>query len=191
MPKSKNKRKNGKATVQKNKRALSAIFLKQSAIDDVRQIFVEAQLKAEMKLGTGQCTFDDVALIRDCLNAGSWCLIYLDRITGDLNEEWFNSIQETFSKSKDAFHTFYWRGNNKGGVKDPTVRYVCTGDELTAIKDGVQVSCELIDDMLTNRPSIFLSLFFGMKKFLKGRGTGRLEFTAAELEKAIRKYAGR
>jgi hypothetical protein len=28
----------------------------------------------------------------------------------------------------------------------------------------------------------------GMKKFLKGRGTGRLQFTAGDLEKAIRKY---
>lgn len=191
MPSSNNKRKNGKKVVRKNKKALSAIYLEQGAIDSVKQLFVEAQLRCELKLGTGQCTFDDVALFRDCLNISTWCIVYLDRILVCLNDEWWNANEAVYVKAKDAFHTFYWRGNSKGGTRDESVRYVATGEELTAIKDGLVLAGQIVDEMLENRPQIFMSMFVGMKKFLKGRGTGRLEFTVADLEKAIRKYCGR
>lgn len=192
MPVSKsNRKKNGKKVPYKPKKALSAIYLEKSAIEEVKSLFENAQLRCEMKLGTGQCTFDDVALFRDCLNLSSWCLIYLDRILKELNDEWWSDVEETYNAAKDAFHTFYQRGNLKGGNRDESVRYVATGSELTAIKDGLVVAGQLIDVMLEEHPQAFLSLYVGMKKFLKGRGTGRLTFTALELEKAIRKYCGR
>ena len=189
MPVSKSKRKkNGKPVAQKKKTAISAIYLEKSGIDEVKDLFEKAQLRCEMKLGSGLCTFDDVALFRDCLNLSTWCLIYLDRILQVVNDDWWQANQKVHEDACAAFHTFYQRGNLKGGNRDESVRYVATGSELTAIKDGLVLAGEIIDEMLENRPQTFLSLYMGMKKFLKGRGTGRLQFTAADIEKAIRKY---
>ena len=189
MPVSKSRRKkNGKPVAQKNKKAISAIYLEKSGVDEVKELFERAQLRAELKLGSGMCTFDDVALFRDCLNISTWCLIYLDRILQELNDEWWQVNQPVYDAAREAFHTFYARGNAKGGNRDESVRYVATGTELTAIKDGLVLSGQIVEEMLNNRPQTFLSLYMGMKKFLKGRGTGRLQFTAGELEKAIRKY---
>lgn len=193
MPKSKSRRmKNGKPVAKKNKMAKSAIFLEKSAIQSVRNLYDKAQLKAEVTLGTGLCNFDDVAMIRDVINVATWCLIYLDRITMDLSPEWYEANQDTFEKGKDAFHSFYARGNAKGGVTDKSVRYVCTGEELTAIKDCVLVAGEIITEMIDNRPQKFVSLFKHMKEFLFSQGTGRrLIYTAADIEKVIRKQVGR
>ena len=188
MPKSNNKRKNGKKVIQKPKKAISAIYLEKAAIEEVRDLFEKAQLRCELKLGTGLCTFDDAALFRDCLNLSTWCLIYLDRILKKLSEEWWSENQKVYEAAKDAFHTFYARGNEKGGNKNEAVRYVATGTELTAIKDGLVLAGQIVNVMLDEHPQTFMSLYVGMKKFLKGRGTGRLLFTATELEKAIRKY---
>ena len=189
MPVSKSRRKkNGKPVAQKKKTAISAIYLEKSGIDEVKDLFEKAQLRCEMKLGSGLCTFDDVALFRDCLNLSTWCLIYLDRILQVVNDDWWQANQKVHEDACAAFHTFYQRGNLKGGNRDESVRYVATGSELTAIKDGLVLAGEIIDEMLENRPQTFLSLYMGMKKFLKGRGTGRLQFTAADIEKAIRKY---
>lgn len=189
MPVSKSRRKkNGKPVAQKKKTAISAIYLEKSGIEETRELFERAQLRAELKLGSGECTFDDVALFRDCLNLSTWCLIYLDRILQVVNDDWWQANQKVHEDACAAFHTFYERGNLKGGNRDESVRYVCTGSELTAIKDGLVVAGDIINVMLDERPQTFLSLYFGMKKFLKGRGTGRLQFTAGDLEKAIRKY---
>lgn len=188
MPKSNNKRKNGKKVIQKPKKAISAIYLEKAAIEEVRDLFEKAQLRCELKLGTGLCTFDDVALFRDCLNISTWCLIYLDRILKKLSDEWWSENEKVYEAAKDAFHTFYARGNAQGGNKNEAIRYVATGTELTAIKDGLVLAGQIVDVMLDEHPQTFMSLYVGMKRFLKGRGTGRLQFTASELEKAIRKY---
>ena len=188
MPKSNNKRKNGKKVIQKPKKAISAIYLEKAAIEEVRDLFEKAQLRCELKLGTGLCTFDDVALFRDCLNISTWCLIYLDRILKKLSDEWWSENEKVYEAAKDAFHTFYVRGNAQGGNKNEAIRYVATGTELTAIKDGLVLAGQIVDVMLDEHPQTFMSLYVGMKRFLKGRGTGRLQFTASELEKAIRKY---
>ena len=188
MPKSNNKRKNGKKVIQKPKKAISAIYLEKAAIEEVRDLFEKAQLRCELKLGTGLCTFDDVALFRDCLNISTWCLIYLDRILVKLSDEWWSENEKVYEAAKDAFHTFYARGNAQGGNKNEAIRYVATGTELTAIKDGLVLAGQIVNVMLDEHPQTFMSLYVGMKRFLKGRGTGRLQFTASELEKAIRKY---
>lgn len=188
MPTSKNKRKNGKTAVRKPKKALSAIYLEKGAIEEVRSLFEKAQLRCELKLGTGLCTFDDVALFRDCLNLSTWCLIYLDRILVELNVDWWAANEKVYEAAKDAFHTFYARGNAQGGNKNDAIRYVATGTEMTAIKDGLVLAGDIVNVMLDEHPQTFMSLYVGMKKFLKGRGTGRLQFTALEIERAIRKY---
>lgn len=193
MPKSKSRRKkNGKPVVKKNKMAKSAIFLEQAAIESVESLYNKAYLKAELTLGAGMCNFDDIALIRDVINVATWCLIYLDRITMDLSPEWYEANQDAFDKGKNAFHSLYSRGNEMGGVTDKSVRYVCTGEELTAIKECVSIAGQIIDEMITNRPQKFVALFQGMKRFLVSHRTGRrLIFTAADIEKVIRKQVGR
>ena len=127
-------------------------------------------------------------MFRDCLNISTWCLIYLDRILVKLNDDWWAANEKVYEAAKDAFHTFYARGNAQGGTKNDAIRYVATGTEMTAIKDGLVLAGDIVNVMLDEHPQTFMSLYVGMKKFLKGRGTGRLQFTALEIERAIRKY---
>lgn len=191
MPKSKHRvKKNGKRPVKKNKEMLSAIFLPKSDIDKVKSLFTQVELIAETKLQKGTCNFDDVAMIRDVFNMAAWSITYWGHMTKavTLSEEWVEANADTFLKAQDAFHEFYQRGNELGGVDDPTVRYVCRGDELTAIKDGVLIAGDLCQQMLDDSPIQFIRLFDAMKRFLKGKGQGKLEFDGDKLAEQMKRY---
>lgn len=190
MPKSKHRKKNGKRPVKKNKEMLSAIFIPQSDIDKVKSLFTQVELIAETKLHKGTCNFDDVAMIRDVLNMAAWSITYWGRMTKavTLSEEWVEANADSFLKAQDAFHEFYQRGNELGGVDDPTVRYVCRGDELTAIKDGVLIAGDLCQQMLDESPIQFIRLFDAMKRFLRGKGQGKLEFDGDKLAEQMKRY---
>lgn len=191
MPKSKHRvKKNGKRPVKKNKEMLSAIFLPKEDIDKVKRIFTDVELIAETKLQRGLCNFDDVAMLRDVLNMCAWCSVYWAKVseTFKLTDEWIDANMPIFLKAQDAFHEFYKRGNDNGGVTNSSVRYVCRGDELTAIKDGVAFAGDLCQQMLDNSPIQFMRLFDAMKRFLCHEGQGKLEFDGDKLAEQMKRY---
>lgn len=163
------------------------LFIRQSDIDELKALLTNTELVVEMKLPTGQCTFADVALMRDVLNFCSWASLYKAQIAKDINPEWVEANREAFTKAQNAFTTFYARGNDKGGISDNTVRYVATGEELCALRDGIQIAADFWHQMLDETPIHVVKLFRAMKFFLEGKGAGRLEFADDHLVEVMRK----
>lgn len=187
MPVSKNKRKNGKGKRRLNG-SLGAIFMPNYHIDEIARLITEAELACEIKLVRGECVYQDVASIRDILNMCTWSITYLDRITHQLSPEWVENQCKVFMAAQEAFHTFYMRGNAAGGINDPTVRYIATGDECTRIRDGVLVAADVCHQMLRDRPIHFVKLFCRMKEFLGDHlGQKRIKFEIDDLEHVIRR----
>lgn len=188
MPVSKKRKlKNGRKPVRKVKGFLDSIFMPQCRIDEIKSTFSQVELIAEVKLGTGGCTFDDVAKIRDVINACAWCATYKSSISKDLSDEWVEANWDIFLAGQEAFGTFYARGNLKGGIDDDSVRYVCTGEEFVKIRDAIAVAGDLCQQMLDKTPLTFNKLFSGMKTYVADMGVGKKEFDGDSLLKAMRR----
>lgn len=188
MPKSKH-RKNakGKKLQHKKKFTYSTIWLPEEQINAVKNLFLHAEMIAEIKLVRGMCDYDDVACMRDTMNFCSWCSVYLYNITQTLNEDWIKDSYAKFLEAQDAFHTFYQRGIQAGALDNPEIRFVATGEESVKIRDGMLVAGDVCQQMLSTAPKHFIRLFCAMKDYLAGRGSGRLEYNSNEIEQKIKR----
>lgn len=174
MPVSKKRKlKNGRKASRNCHGHLSTLFMPQWRIDRVKERFSDISLIAELKLGTGACNYHDVSLLRDVINATAWVSMYRIHITKDLNPDWLDANSKLFSEGQDAFQTFYERGCKKGAAKDPTIRFVASGDEFTKIKDVVAIGYDFVREMLEEKPLTFCKLFDAMKQWLGEKGFGR------------------
>lgn len=182
MPKSKKPR-----HAHRPKFTPTTIWLSKEKIDEIKRIFTNAEMIAEVKLVRGMCTYDDVAAMRDTMNFCSWCTVYLYNITKTLNDEWIEESYTKFLDAQDAFHTFYQRGIKAGALDNPEVRFVATGDESVKIRDGMLVAGDVCQQMLSTAPKHFIRLFCAMKDYLSGRGPGRLEYNSNEIEQKIKR----
>lgn len=188
MPKSKH-RKNakGKKLLHKKKFTYSTIWLPEEQINAIKNLFLHAEMVAEIKLVRGMCTYDDVACMRDTMNFCSWCSVYLYNITKTLNEDWIKDSYAKFLEAQDAFHTYYQRGIKAGAIENPDYRFVATGEESVKIRDGMLVAGDVCQQMLSTAPKHFIRLFCAMKDYLAGRGPGRLEYNSNEIEQKIKR----
>lgn len=187
MPKSKHRKNSaGRRPVRKPKTCYSMIFLPTEKIERIKNLFLEAEMIAEIKLVRGTCTYDDVACMRDTMNFCSWCSVYLYNITKTLNEDWIKDSYAKFLEAQDAFHTFYQRGIQAGALDNPEIRFVATGEESIKIRDGMLVAGDVCQQMLSTAPKHFIRLFCAMKDYLSGRGPGRLEYNSNEIEQKIK-----
>lgn len=181
MPKSKKPR-----HAHRCKFTYSTIWLPEEQITAIKNLFLHAEMVAEIKLVRGMCTYDDVACMRDTMNFCSWCSVYLYNITKTLNEDWIKDSYAIFLEAQDAFHTFYQRGIQAGALDNPEIRFVATGEKSVKIRDGMLVAGDVCQQMLTTSPKHFIRLFNAMKNYLEGRGPGRIEFNSNELEQKIK-----
>lgn len=187
MPKSKHRKNSaGRRPVRKPKTCYSMIFLPTEKIERIKNLFLEAEMIAEIKLVRGTCTYDDVACMRDTLNFCSWCSVYLYNITKTISDDWVEESYPKFCEAQTAFHTYYQRGIKAGALHNPDVRFVATGEESVKIRDGMIIAGDVCQQMLETAPKHFIRLFNAMKDFLSGRGPGRLEFNSNELEQKIK-----
>lgn len=187
MPKSKHRKNaSGRRPVRKPKACYSMIFLPTEKIEQIKNLFLDAEMVAEIKLVRGMCNYDDVAAIRDTLNFCSWCSVYLYHIAKTINDDWVKESYPKFCEAQDAFHTFYQRGVQAGALDNPEVRFVATGEESVKIRDGMLVAGDVCQQMLSTAPKHFIRLFCAMKDYLAGRGPGRLEFNSNEIEQKIK-----
>lgn len=153
MPKSKH-RKNakGKKLQHKKKFTYSTIWLPEEQINAIKNLFLHAEMIAEIKLVRGMCDYDDVACMRDTMNFCSWCSVYLYNITKTLNEDWIEDSYKKFLEAQDAFHTFYQRGIKADAIDNPEIRFVATGEESVKIRDGMLVAGDVCQQMLSTAP---------------------------------------
>ena len=186
MPKSKSRvKKNGKRPERKVKIVLPANFMPDHEREFLYNLFERVNLFAEVTLPMGRCTYKHATAIRDVINACVWSLTYLSG-NGLLADDWLDEQYPYVKELQNKFQTFYARGNAKGGMKDRSVRYVATGDELRAIRDGLIVANDGVClEMIKTRPIIFKRLFLGMKEFLLK--DDKSEFEGDDLANAIKR----
>ncbi len=170
---------------RKPKGNIRALIFPEKDKKAIKALFVDVRIKCEMTLHTGMCNYQDVACFRDCLNLCSWMLCG-ERDHVEIDDETI----EAFIKAHSAFHDLYERGNKAGGIDDESVRYVCRGEEIEAIKNGVEIAGDFIETMIELRPNRFLKLWVAMKKFLRGKGAGQLEFEGDFIADHIKKVCG-
>ena len=188
MPKSKHRKtSSGRRPVHKPKACYSMIVLSQEKIEEIKNLFLGAEMTAEIKLVRGMCTYDDVACMRDTMNFCSWASVYLYNIAKTLSDDWINESYPRFCEAQQAFHTFYRRGIEAGGIDDPNVRFVATGDESVKIRDGMMIAADVCQQMLDTSPKHFIRLYNAMKDYLHGRGPGRLEYDSRDLVPKIKR----
>lgn len=163
-----------------NKGHVGAFWMPQKTKDDLLDLFRNVHLMCELKLHTGTCTYQDIAKIRDVLNGGTWFATrWRDRVHMD------EDTVEAYSRAQDAFHDLYHRGLALGALNDETVRFVCRGPEIEAIKDGVSIATDFLLELIDMAPFDFFKTWNAMKDFLNGKGVGRVSVERDVMEKEI------
>lgn len=152
-----------------------AIYIDQRDLKALQEIFTDIGLIVEVKLPNGTCTEDDVQLMRDYINLTS-LLIYAGHhvdtsfVIKEYGTEWIN-VQE-------RFHTYYQRAMIDG-------RYTATGDELCALRSGMEIADAVVKMSFEKEPFWCLKTYAYMKS-LTDREPGRIQADTNDLEKRIR-----
>lgn len=172
MPKSKSTR--GKSYRPKRWDS-HALYIDQRDLKALQGIFTDIGLIVEVKLPNGTCTEDDVQLMRDYINLTS-LLIYAGHhvdtsfVIKEYGTEWVN-VQE-------RFHSYYERVTTEG-------KYVATGDELCALRSGMEIADAVVKMSFKKEPFWCLKTYRYMKT-LTDREHGRIKGDPTSLEKRIR-----
>lgn len=139
MPKSKKPRK--KFNPKQHLRAFTLGGFTEVEAEKLFQKFLTLELKAESTLPKGLCKHEDIADMMDFLQWGKIAVanrdfyIDSDRILA----------QETLIKAADAVDSLVRRCIDRGS-------YVCTADELNAIRDGMSIVGPLMCDSIRTVP---------------------------------------
>lgn len=158
----------------------AALIFPQKTKDDLLDLFRNVSIMCELKLHTGLCVYDDIAKIRDVLNACTWFATrWRDRVQIDVD------TVDAYSRAQDAFHELYQRGIKAGALFENDVRFVCKGAEIEAIKDGVAIAVDFLLQMIEMAPYDFVKTWNAMKNFLRGKGNGRISMERDVMEKEI------
>ena len=174
MPRSKKPRKRGRVT---GRWSQTALYINRDDLKDLNNIFLNIELITEMKLHRGECTIDDVYLIRDYLNFATM-LVYAGRnidehiFEADYGAEWL--------RVQDGFHTFYGKACHDNC-------FTCTASELEAIRKGVEIAGQIINAEIETEPAWCFKVF----KFMKSKtdcGPGRVRIDMNDIDKQIKKF---
>ena len=151
MPKSKKPR---------HKRAFpsfrSTLMVFDEEIELLKQEFSKLELAVEMKLPMGNCDATDIYLFKDFIQ---WGIIAMTVRTW-LPKEERDTAADLLTDTAKAVFTVLRRGI------DHNHHFVCTGDELNTIRDGMQFAGELMNDSLNcGLPKQALKEWAVMRKF--------------------------
>lgn len=142
---------------------------------DLLDKFVTLELKAESVLLFGQCTDQEIADIMDFLQWGKIAVA-----TRDYYEESSRiSAQKLLIEASDALNEVMKRGLDSD-------RYVCSGDEINSIRDGMAIVGPLMGTSIKECPHRTEKEWRLMIKYSRG-STGRnvdVKQLIAELERS-------
>ena len=174
MPRSKKPRKRGRVT---GRWSQTALYINRDDLKDLNNIFLNIELITEMKLHRGECTIDDVYLIRDYLNFATM-LVYAGR---NIDEHIFEAdYGADWVRVQDGFHTFYGKACHDNC-------FTCTASELEAIRKGVEIAGQIINAEIETEPAWCFKVF----KFMKSKtdcGPGRVRIDMNDIDKQIKKF---
>ena len=158
----------------------SALYISPEIIEETREMFTQPRLIVEYKLHRGDVTYNEAAIIRDFYNTAACWIVFLRDKTHELSPEWDAETLETRDRFTEFFTRWYRRGIEAGAVNNPDYRFICTADELNAIREGVHVLADVVDWVIQDRPHAFVKMFLTMKKYVNDRG-GRVTISEENL----------
>lgn len=132
----------------------------------VRAMVDRFELVAEIALPRGTADFEDMSCMRSLL---------LHALIGAVSRGWIKDEDKmdgitTIEKARDALFSVVARAFKRAGTEKP--HFVCTADELNALRDGVDVAGSFIRDSVDTTPMRCLQEFYASKYLLR-RAQGR------------------
>lgn len=150
MPKNKKPRKK----MRRADYAVTQTSITKPYTDYLQSEFWRVQAVAELKLQYGKCIAEDLWCMRDMFNLVG--VAWLCRT--DLDEEALAYAVPKHKAGAEALHNVTVRGQRNGD------RFVCSGDELRAILDGLEVCGQYIEYFIAHTPRQFTKEYFAMIK---------------------------
>ena len=145
--------------------------------DSIKDTYTRCEIIAHMKMGNGTMTEDDIQCLRDFINFATTLIgagKAIDR------EKFYRLYDEEWRALQDAFHDYYGRFIRKG-TNTPT------GDELRAIRSGVSIAGQIVQDELDREMFWCIKCFLYMKDATRQRA-GRITVDFTGIEKKIALY---
>lgn len=151
MPKSKKPR-----HAHKRKPGIDFTKVRKEQIEVLKNSFVDLELTAEIKLPLGNATDTDLYLLRDFIQWGIVAVSVRDWIPLENRE----AASYLLNMSARATVSVQLRGRKNQR------HYVCTGEELQQIRDGIQVVGDLMKESLEECPVQMLKEWEVMRKYI-------------------------
>lgn len=153
-----------------------ALMIPQDDVKAIKDQFRRVEFLVELKLGFGTMSADDVQCLREFINFGT-VIVYAGKA---IDREKFAALYlDDLKALQDAFQSYYQRFLDKHTV-------TATGDELKAIKNGVEICGAVIQDELEREMFWCIKCFVWMRsktQIERGKaGRTRLDFDGAEKE---------
>lgn len=142
--------------------------------------FEVAQIAAEMKLGFGKCTKEEMWKMRDIFNlvAVAWST----RSEEELDTDAINELQPEFLAGQNALADVMIKGFARRG--EPV--FICTGNQLQVILEGLHICGEFLEYSVRYTPQRLVKEYLALKSLLAGK-EGKYSFSQSTLERAIEK----
>lgn len=147
----------------------------QKEIDAIKETFSDVELAVEMKLPRELMSMQDVQELRDMLNLSTVLMFHGYGIEPSYCQETYGVA---WRRMQDAFHSYYTRAIDKGV-------FVATGDELNAIRDGIEIAGTIMQKTLDADP-FRVAVCYGVVKEKADGGPGRIKVSMELIERRIR-----
>lgn len=130
-----------------------SMFLDQADKDAFEAVLNKIGLITEITLPLGQCTMDDVQLMRDMFNLGS---IFRDKAIGHaINPEYVAENEELWMRLAKVFPDYYFKALD--GC------FVCTAEEMNVLRDGIAFVGNLIRAEFESEPAWVFKCYRALK----------------------------
>lgn len=140
----------------KTRTLISPFKITTEVTERMSEFFTHFCLIAEMKLPRGECDAVDIAYIAGVFNLCTMGLASREWLDKDEHEE----LMPTYNKALFALHEVAERGHATG-------RYVCTGEELTLIRDMLIPAEQFLQDSIKTCPRRLLHEWHALQSFTK------------------------
>lgn len=181
MPKSSNKRKNGKKVKSMEKTYYSPFKVTQAMVNEAIETFERFELVIEMKLPFGNADLDDMYCIRDIFNLAQIALLSRDWIEQKDKDEFL----PLFIEAAWAVHDSTMRAS-EAGRKTIT----CKGDELQKIRDFAIPAAALIKDSFETCPRRMIKEWRVMQLIHEKNG-GHIQMSEVEIKRLLDSIVGK
>ena len=154
-----------------------ALMIPQEIVSTIKGMFRNCELITHMKMGNGTMMEDDIQCLRDFINFAT-ILIYAGKAID--RDAFLEQFGDEWVRLQDAFHDYYGRFIRKG-TNTPT------GDELRAIRSGVAIAGQIVQDELDREMFWCIKCFLYMKDATRQKA-GRITVDFTGIEKKIALY---